>query len=268
MFRKLMLGERTRDAAVAAVYLIFLGAVIYAMIRSFSPAALPTYALLLLFWCFGVLDEILRRHYRTAYTLLMNGCEPSAALVALDGLDRWDLLRGYRTRSVLLRALALVDLGRQEEGRQLLLKHGKSLSRQADSRFALCYLMFWCDMLDRNMGRMKETYQTLLQFYEASGRGPLARPQSVVPTSRKVVSGLFHLTGRQYTEAERQLSAVPQDQLSNRDRVWYFVSRAKLCHHAKDAAAERTWLEQARAIAPDYPCVAEYRISPEGGSTR
>lgn len=256
MVRRFILKEHTRDVAVAAVYLIFLGVVLAAFFRSPSPSALPTYLLLLLFWAFGVLDEVLRRRYRTAYRLLMDGCDGAGALEQLDVLDKRDLLKGYRVRSVLLRGLALIDLGRVGEARALLLGHGKALSRAADSRFALCYLMFWCDMLERNLGRLKETYQTLTQFYEYSGSS--ARRQGVTPTSRRMVAGCFHFANRQYPEAERQFAAVPLDALSSRDRAWYAVFRARLARHAKDAAAEQSWLEQARALAPQYPCVREY----------
>ena len=54
---------------------------------------------------------------------------------------------------------------------------------------------------------------------------------------------------------------MPQDALSNRDRAWYAVFRARLSRHAKDAAAEQAWLEQARALAPHYPCVRDYPAS-------
>lgn len=256
MFRRLILKERTRDVAVAAVYLIFLGVVLAAFFRSPGLSALPTYLLLLLFWAFGVLDEVLRRRYRSAYRLLMDSCDCAGALEQLDALDKRDLLKGYRVRSVLLRGLALIDSGKVGEARALLLAHGKVLSRLADSRFALCYVMFWCDMLERNLGRLKETYQTLVQFYEHGGA--FARRQTVMPNSQRMVAGCFHLTNRQYPEAERQLAAVPQDTLSNRDRAWYAVFRAQLARHAKDAAAEQTWLAQAQALAPHYPCVREY----------
>ncbi|SBV92350.1 exported hypothetical protein [uncultured Eubacteriales bacterium] len=258
MFRKLMLKDCTRDAAVAAVYLIFLAAVVYAFAKDPTPASVPAYAVLLLFWAFGVLDEALRRSYRSAYQLLMESCDPIGAMAQLDVLDRRDLLKGYRVRSALLRGLALIDSGRVKDARELLLAHAKPISRSADSRFALCYLMFWCDLLDRDLGKLKETYQALAQFYEAGGSGR-ARRQGLLPTSRKVLAGCYFLANRRYAEAEEQFAAVPQGDLANRDKVWYAVFRSRLARHGKDAAAEGRWLAQAEALAPRYPCVLEHR---------
>lgn len=264
MFRKLMLKDRTRDLAVAVVYLIFLAAVVYAFVKDPAPASIPAYTLLLLFWVFGILDEVLRRSYRAAYQLLMERCNPTEAMAQLDVLDRRDLLKGYRVRSVLLRGLALIDLGRVKEARELLFAHAKPIGRSVDSRFALCYLMFWCDMLDRDLGKLKETYETLTQFYEAGGGGK-ARRQGLMPTSRKMLAGCYHLANRQYAEAEKQLAAVPQGELANRDKAWYTVFRAQLARHAKDGEAESRWLSQARGLAPKYPCVADYRPTGAAG---
>lgn len=257
MFRKLILKEKGRDIAVAVVYLLFLVVVAYAFYNAPSPAAIPTYLLLLFFWAFGVLDEVLRRSYRAAYKYLTEDCDAERALGMLDTLDRRDFLKGYRVRSVLLRGLALIDKGQVKEAREQLLGEAKRLTRAADSRFSLCYLIFLCDAQQRDLPQLKETYKTLCQFFEAG----LGRKQGVVPSSRKMLAGCFYLTLRQYDEAEEQLRTVPLDVLSNRDRAWYAILRAQIARHDKEPAAEQEWYEKATALAPCCAWVREYRLS-------
>lgn len=259
MLRKLVFKEGTRRVVSVGIYVFFFGFVIYSALNSRDSAALPVYGLFVVFLLFAALDEYLRYQYSRAAALVAEKCQPAQAIGRLEKMQKFDIIKGYRTKILFLKQLALLDSGRPEAALQLAEENMPLFTRKPANAIMLNYLVFCACYQSGQWMRAKETYQLLTQIPgDAFAKAvpfchpPLLKAQSL-------------LMGAKAEEALELLQSRPPQGYSNREQAYYYLAAAKASRILHKYEEERDLYAKAAQAAPGMQPVAAYRpkIKPE-----
>ena len=255
--RRMVLGETTRSVVMTVIYLGFFFIMLRSVLAEPSWGGKVFYLLLMVvFGGFSLLSEYLRWLYRKAIKTLIIHCKPQEAIAQMAALQKADLLRGYRNAAVVFHTLTLID---RDCPRELLDyvdgEAYKTLACTPDLRLVYYYCRFYANFMLGDAEAMEEPYQELQKLRFAKGR-----KNKVAPIYNwELIDGDYRLTQGDPSRAKKCYEQIPVDNLNNRERAHFYLSRALAAGRLGHPREEEKYLKYAREVAPDLPRVQHYQ---------
>lgn len=211
-----------RILLTVVVYILFYAYIIYSCINANNIVSIILFILIgLIFGGIGTLFELLRIWYDKATKKIIFEGKPEETLRLLDRIDRFDILKSFRTSTQMMRMLAMIDLRRFKE----LLEYSKNLE---NSDYDVEIVRKYCEMMAHgemgNKGKSNEAFKQLTGIRDQKDKKG-RRYKGAYYFNWEVVNGQHKNYDRDYDAAYRYLKDVDEAKMNNRELMHYLSAR-------------------------------------------
>ena len=253
-FRKLILGEKMRLFMMFVLFVVF---VIYSFQFVMDQESTTNIVLSLIFLVFVsfffLISEVLRFIYQKATKNLIMLCNPKRAEYYIKMLQKFDIIKGYKTSILVFYTLMYLDLGDYEA----LEKHIDTPVFQSPSlKLIHDYNKFYLALHKNDFEQATQYFRQITDAYAKKDKKKRKALKTVY--SYQMIAADYYLAKKNFTKAEMNLKGIDENFLNFRERTYYYIAYAKFYHEKGNVQKEQSYLEQAKAINDTYHHVINY----------
>lgn len=258
MNRRYEFSYRTKQVLTIAVYLIFFVFIIKNIITAKDNSG-RLFNILILILC-GVpalLYEFLRYNYDTATRKTVFDGDPMGALKQIATVEKFDILKMFKTSCVMLKTLCLIDTRNFEE----LKKHIKGISEKDKEDFDVSILSCYGEMIANGemgiKGKMNDAFKRMKGYRDLKDKKG-RRNKGAFFFNWNVVNGEHEFYEKDYEGAWHYLSVVSEETMNKREAMHYFIKRFLTAKQLKKTDEYNTFKERAIKAAGKNQVMIDY----------
>lgn len=209
-------------------YSIFLFYMVYLISKeSTFTGTIPYLLVLLLFGSLATLNEYLKNLYAKSILLLTDQCDPLKALVLIEQIERFDILKAYKNTIIIFKLLALRDLGQYS---QLLTYINtldiNKLKLSKDHLLTYNYTLFMTYINVKDDDKVSFYYKELVSMKKSNKYPPLFSWNEII--------GTYHLYNNNLSECKKYYNKVKTNKMNKREYVHFSFNLGNLYFYLKN----------------------------------
>ena len=214
----------TRIVVVLIIYVIFFVFIINNIIHAENNGAIFFNILMALIGLMATLYEFLRINYDAATKRLIQDDKPEEAIRLANRVDKFDLLKSYKTSTKMLKILALMDLRRFDE----LLNYSNEIMNEDEKDYDLNLINAYGRMVaygeNNQKGKSNEEFKKLINIRDTKDKKG-RRFKGSYYLNWEVVNGQHKNYDGDYTSAFNFLKDINEEKMNKREVVSYLCAK-------------------------------------------
>ena len=239
----------TKQVITFAVYVIFLVFILKNIINApDNSTRVFNIIVLLLLGIPAIFYEFLRYNFDSATKKTIFEGRPSEALNQIFLVEKYDILKMFKTSCMMLRMLCLIDTRKFSE----LKEYVNSVKKEDLNDYDVAILSSYAEMIangeENARGRMNSAFKEMVttrDIKDKKGR----RSKGAYFFNWNVVYGEHKLYENDYEGSWKYLKQVNESTMNKREAMHYFAKRALVCKQLKMIDDYKTFKERALKAA-------------------
>ncbi len=251
MNKRYQFSYRFKQVLTLAIYITFFMFIVRNIISATDNSS-RLFNILILILCGlpALLYEYLRYTYDAATKKTIFDGQADKALLDIEKIEKYDLLKMFKTSCVMLRMLCLRDLRKFQELKEYI----NEIDKQELNDYDVAILSRYSEMIVNGemkaKGKLKNAYKKMIDLRDMKNKKGQRRKGAYF-FNWNVVNGEYKLYEEDYSGAWHYLKDVSEENMNKRESMHYFINRAICSKQMNKQEDYKTYKERAIKAAGD-----------------
>ncbi|MBQ9960078.1 MAG: hypothetical protein IJP01_06945 [Oscillospiraceae bacterium] len=252
------LSEKTRKTVLPIVYISLFAVMSYKVFSAKNIYELLLFSIPAIYCVYATFGETTRSRFHQSNKLVLEDCKPKTALSFMQRYRALYRAKRYASPTKLLHAYALMDSGQLQEAAEYITKTEKAAFSTNSTKPIAAYLLFNIAFLGKQRREVVDAFEELSKHQESFTTDMNREKPS---DTWYMCKGNYYIITKHYEEAQELFELVDTEKLKyNRDKAYYYYSRALICAGLGDKAGRKEYAQKATELASAFAAIKQLEV--------